>query len=197
MRWCWVMMLVVFNILNAQTVKTSAGNSNTPFTQGWLGIIAENMSTAMLIALGIEHGVLISDVIENSPAAKAGIRTGDVVVEFDGKPVDDIDNLRKMVRARPGVVVEMVIVRQLKRQKMKVQIGKRSGVSGKTEFKPQFPLREIYRSLFEMFKKIEPQLQTGKKMYQQSLDSIQMEIERLKKELEMLKRRLEAEKIAR
>ncbi len=197
MRWCWVMLLVVFNVLGAQTVQTSVGNGNAPFAKGWLGIIAEDMSTAMLIALGIEQGVLISDVIENSPAAKAGIRTGDVVVEFDGKPVDDIDSLRKMVRARPGVVVEMVIVRQQKRLKIKVQIGKRSGVSGKTEFKSQFPLREIYRSLLEIFKKVEPQLQTGKKMYEQSLDSIQMEIERLKKELETLKRRLEAEKIER
>ncbi|NPV13628.1 PDZ domain-containing protein [candidate division WOR-3 bacterium] len=156
------------------------------------------MSPAMLIALGIEHGVLISDVIENSPAVKAGIRTGDVIVEFDGKPVHDIDSLRKIVRARPGVVVEMVIVRQLKRLKIKVQIGIRSGVmSSKTEFKPQFPLRDIYRSLLEIFKKVEPQLQTGKMMYQQSLDSIRVEIERLKKELEALKEKLEAEKIER
>lgn len=197
MRSCWVMMLVVFNVLSAQTVKTPVEKSNATFAQGWLGIIAENMSPAMLIALGIEHGVLISDVIENSPAAKAGIRTGDVIVEFEGKAVDDIDSLRKMVRARPGVVVEMVIVRQLKRLKIKVQIGKRSGVSSKTELKPQFPLREIYRTLFEIVKKIEPQLQTGKKMYQQSLDSIQKEIERLKKELEALQERLEAEKIER
>jgi len=45
-------------------------------------------------------GVLVRDVAEGSAAAKAGLRSGDVIVEVDRRPVQSVDDLRSAVRAR-------------------------------------------------------------------------------------------------
>ncbi|MCR4423367.1 MAG: PDZ domain-containing protein [candidate division WOR-3 bacterium] len=190
MRWWFVLLLLILQPVNGQGEKVSV------YEQGWLGIVGENMSPAMLAALGIEHGVLVSDVIENSPAAKSGFKMGDVITEFAGQPVDGIDILRQMVLSRPNQFVEVVVVRRFKRFKVSVKIGRRPGVRQERDLIPGFKFHDIYRTLVEIYRRLEPQLQTGKRMYQQSLDSIQREIERLKNELEVLRQKYEEKTVA-
>jgi membrane-associated protease RseP (regulator of RpoE activity) len=185
MRWWFILLLLSLQPVNEQGEKVSI------YEQGWFGIVAENMSPAMLVALGIEHGVLVSDVIENSPAAKAGFKMGDVITEFDGQPVDGIDILRQMVLSHPNEFVEIVAVRRFKRFKVSVKVGRRPGVRHERDLIPGVKFHDIYRTLVEIVRRLEPQLQTGKRMYQQSLDSIQREIERLKNELDVLRKRYE------
>src|SRR5205823_3250382 len=51
------------------------------------------------------HGVLVTRVLEDTPAARAGIKAGDVIVEFDGRSVENGDALRRMINeAREGEV---------------------------------------------------------------------------------------------
>ncbi len=190
MRWWFILLLLSLQPVNEQGEKVSI------YEQGWLGIVAENMTPAMLVALGIEHGVLVSDVIENSPAAKAGFKMGDVITEFDGQPVDGIDILRQMVLSRPDEFVEIVAVRRFKRFKVSVKIGRRPKVRHERDLIPGSKFHDIYRTLVQIVRRLEPQLQTGKRMYQQSLDSIQREIERLKNELDVLRKRYEEKTVA-
>jgi PDZ domain-containing protein/peptidase M28-like protein len=61
---------------------------------------------------GPPHGVRFSDVHEGSPAAKAGLRAGDVLVEFDGKPIDNLYDFTYALRQhKPGDKVKVKVLR--------------------------------------------------------------------------------------
>jgi serine protease Do len=71
-------------------------------TRGWLGVSIQRVTPEIAQALGLEknQGALVSNVIENSPAAQAGVQAGDVIVEFGGERIDDSAKL-------PAVVARM------------------------------------------------------------------------------------------
>jgi len=75
-----------------------------------------------------DKGVKLSDVRENSPAARGGIKGGDVIVGFAGRPISSIyDYTDNLGRARPGDVVDVVVKRDGKDVTLKVTIGSRPG----------------------------------------------------------------------
>ncbi len=63
--------------------------SKGKFTRSWIGIKIQTMTQALAqsYGLGKAQGALVSEVIKDGPAAKGGVREGDVILEFDGKPV--------------------------------------------------------------------------------------------------------------
>ncbi len=66
-----------------------------------------------------DYGLRVTGVREGSPAAKAGLQAGDVVVEFDGKPIADIYAYTYALRdKKPGDVVKVVVERDGKRVTM-------------------------------------------------------------------------------
>jgi serine protease Do len=82
--------------------------------RGQLGVRIQDVTPAMAkrLELGEARGALVGEVSPKSPAAKAGVQSGDVVVEFDGKPVRDSRQLRLAVgRAKPGATVPLKVVR--------------------------------------------------------------------------------------
>jgi len=82
--------------------------------RGQLGVRIQDVTPAMAkrLELADARGALVGEVTPRSPAAKAGVQSGDVVVEFDGKPVRDSRQLRLAVgRAKPGETVPLKIVR--------------------------------------------------------------------------------------
>ena len=66
--------------------------------RGWLGVRIQNLNSEVAEALGLENinGALVTDVPEG-PARKAGIRSGDVIIEFDGLKKNDSSSLVKVV----------------------------------------------------------------------------------------------------
>jgi serine protease Do len=69
------------------------------------------------------QGALVSDVMKDSPAAKAGIKRGDIILEFNGKSVKDVSNLRNMVaQSTIGNEVGMKILRSGREYSVKVTI---------------------------------------------------------------------------
>ncbi|GIX30873.1 MAG: serine protease [Porticoccaceae bacterium] len=95
--------------------------------RGYLGVVIQPLTAELAEAFGLEpqSGVLIAEVAEDSPAAKAGIRAGDVVVSYQGQPVRDVGDFRNRVAlTRPGTKASLEILRDGKRQRLEVTIGK-------------------------------------------------------------------------
>jgi serine protease Do len=79
---------------------------------------------AQSLGLSNTNGALLTSVEEAGPGDKAGLKPGDVVVEYNGKPVADNDSLVAMVVAtKPGATVPLTIVRDKKRQSVNVTVG--------------------------------------------------------------------------
>ena len=62
-------------------------------TRGWLGVSIQEMTPELAKSLGLKEkkGALVAQVVTGSPAEKAGIEQGDVIVEFDGKEVAEFE----------------------------------------------------------------------------------------------------------
>jgi serine protease Do len=94
--------------------------------RGQLGIGIQPMTPELAQQLGLNEtrGVLVNSVAENGPAAKAGIRRGDVIVAFNGKPVSDGNTLRNQIAGTaPGTQVKLTILRDKREQEIPVTLG--------------------------------------------------------------------------
>ena len=83
-------------------------------TRGWLGVGIQKITPELAKSFGLkeEKGALVSQVATGGPADKAGIETGDVIVEFDGKMVADSNDLPRMVASLPvGNTVSVKVLR--------------------------------------------------------------------------------------
>lgn len=93
--------------------------------RGWLGVSIQPVTPELAKQFGLKDnkGALVGDVVEDSPAEKAGIQHGDVIIEFDGKEVTDPSSLRNSVAGTsPGKKVSLKILRDGKVQKVDVTI---------------------------------------------------------------------------
>lgn len=93
--------------------------------RGWLGVTIQSLTPELVKQFNLkeEKGVLVGDVVEDSPAEKAGIERGDVIVEFDGKKVNDVTNLRNMVaNTLPNKEVAIKLIRGEKPKTVNVKI---------------------------------------------------------------------------
>jgi serine protease Do len=85
-------------------------------TRGWLGVAIQGITPAMAKSLGVNPdepaGVIVASVTPNSPAAKAGLKPGDIILSADGKPVKTVHDLPRLVAAMPpGQKLEMTLRR--------------------------------------------------------------------------------------
>lgn len=95
-------------------------------SSGWLGVtIAEvTAEKARELRLPAERGVLVTDVEENSPAAKAGLRANDVIIEYNGQRVEGTVQFRRMIRETPaGRTVQLTLWRDGRSQTVSVELG--------------------------------------------------------------------------
>jgi serine protease Do len=99
---------------------------------GYLGIAPENVNKENMSRYGLSapRGVGISNVSENSPAAKAGLKKGDVILEFDNEPVTSTRKLLRLVgESAPEQSVRLTISRNGSEQHVNVTLGERENVS--------------------------------------------------------------------
>ena len=98
-------------------------------TRGWLGVMIQNLTPdlAKSFSLKTTNGALVSEVLPNGPAFKGGLQRGDVIVEFSNQPVEDVSELPRLVAAvPPGETVDVVILRNGKKQTVRVTIDAQS-----------------------------------------------------------------------
>ncbi len=95
-------------------------------TRGYLGVYLEDLTEDMKRALDLKslEGVLINEVIANSPADNAGIKEGDVIIEYEGQKVTDVQSFRIMVASTtPGKTIKLKLIRDGKEIELRVKIG--------------------------------------------------------------------------
>jgi serine protease Do len=83
-------------------------------TRGWLGVVVQGITPDLAKALNLTStgGALVADVAPDSPAARAGLRSGDVIVEMNGKKADDSRQLQLLIaQMAPGAKLDMRILR--------------------------------------------------------------------------------------
>ncbi len=94
--------------------------------RGWLGVTIQGLTPELAKSFDIKEdkGALVTDVVKDSPAQKAGFKRGDLIVEFDGKTVRDETSLRNMVaNTPPGKTVQVRIIRDGKEKILTVTLG--------------------------------------------------------------------------
>jgi len=94
--------------------------------RGWLGAAIQDLNEDLAKSFGFDstEGVLVGDVVNDSPAEKAGLKAGDIVLTFNGKAVHDANELRHAVAATaPNSQAKMVVFRDGARQTLTVTVG--------------------------------------------------------------------------
>ncbi len=94
--------------------------------RGWLGVRIQSISDEIAENLGLkdQHGALVASVSPGGPAAKAGIKPGDVITSFDGKDVNEMRRLPRMVaETAVNKDVEVVLWRDGKKMTLKATVG--------------------------------------------------------------------------
>ena len=94
---------------------------------GWLGVSIQDISSKLAEKkkLKNEDGAYVSDVIDDSPADSAGVKKGDVIVEFNGRIIDDAGDLVRAVRkTKPGTSATIVVIRDNDKKSLSIAVGK-------------------------------------------------------------------------
>ena len=107
-------------------------------TRGFLGVGLQDVDANLAKSFNLpgQNGALVNDVSSNTPAKKAGIKSGDVIVEFNGKEVVDAHSLRMVVsECAPGTVVTIKLIRDGLARTLTVALGERpvEGVNNQNE----------------------------------------------------------------
>jgi serine protease Do len=94
--------------------------------RGWLGVRIQSVTPEIAEGLGLEsaRGALVASVTPDGPSAEAGLENGDVIVLFDGKPIDDMRELPRVVAdTEVGKAVEVVVIRRGEEMTFSVELG--------------------------------------------------------------------------
>lgn len=145
--------------------------------RGYLGIYPEDA----------DQGVLIVEVVRNSPAEKAGLRKGDVIIEFKGESVKSEKQLRKSIAdTRPQEEVEIIVLRNQQRENLIAEIGKAKPVFGQ--------LAEKYLTLPPAVPEIDIEIPEAADLefyyegqkYREAQEAYQLEVKKLKQEIKRM-----------
>lgn len=184
------MRIVRFLAVLVPVLAFAAASDSTEAKRGWLGVYTDDLTKPMLVALDIDHGVLVTDVAEESPAAKAGIEVGDVISSLDGQSTNDGSALRWAVRDRPEEKVVVRVHRRGKDKKLDVTLGAREGAEQTFNFEwpalPREALREAERALQEAGPSLKRELEHS----DLTLDSLREQMQELRNELNEVRKKL-------
>lgn len=126
--------------------------SSGKVSRGWLGVVIQEVTADLAESFGLDRprGALVSQVQEGSPAHKAGLQAADVILEFNGKAVENSGDLPRMVgMTKPGVKIPLQVWRKGKAQQLNVVLTElpaetqQAGGGGKTFSRGGLALSEL------------------------------------------------------
>ena len=94
--------------------------------RGWLGVLIQDVTLNLAESFGMQHphGALVAKVLPDSPAKKAGMKVGDVIVEFNQEEVQDSASLPPIVgSSKVGTQLPVTVIRNGREQTLKVTLG--------------------------------------------------------------------------
>jgi serine protease DegQ len=97
-------------------------------SRGWLGVEPQDLTPDLARAFGLsrDYGVIIAGVLVNGPAARGGVRVGDIMVSLNGQPVRDaVGFLNQIAPLKPGEPATLVVLRNGKEHTLKIDPGLR------------------------------------------------------------------------
>lgn len=95
-------------------------------TRGWMGVAIQEVTPDLADAFGLQkpHGALVAKVIPGGPAARSGIKVGDIITEYDGQQVNEANSFPLMVaRTQVNKEVRMKVLREGKDVPFRVTVG--------------------------------------------------------------------------
>src|SRR5208283_1823849 len=93
--------------------------------RGWLGLTIQNLTPELASSFGVSdtNGVLVANVLKGGPAGKAGIRQGDIITAYQGKPIDNPDEFRNEIAAAAiGQTITLSILRDGKSWDVNIKV---------------------------------------------------------------------------
>ena len=129
--------------------------------RGFLGVGNQDLNEKLAAYFGLEDtkGVVITEIVKDSAAEKAGLEQGDIIVEFDGKTVEKAYTFRSRVAVlKPDTEVKVVVLRDGKRKTFTVKLGERPVKKQISDAKSEsleqlgFDVQELTDELAEKFK---------------------------------------------
>ena len=111
-------------------------------SRGWLGVLIQEVTRELAESFGMEnpHGALVAKVLDDSPAAAAGLQVGDVIVEFNGKKVLRSSGLPPLVgRAKVGEESHLTVIRDKHSRNIDVMIAQLPTSITQAAFSPETP----------------------------------------------------------
>ena len=97
---------------------------------GWLGVRIRDLSEAeaedLAVKLGVRegYGVVVAEILKDTPAEASGLRAGDLIVSIDGRPLVETRTLQRLVGATPaGQELRLVVLREGQRRELRIRVG--------------------------------------------------------------------------
>lgn len=141
--------------------------------RAWLGVVINNAPGNM--------GVVIKEVIENSPAETAGLKKGDIIIALNGNNIPNLERLKEIIlTGEPGETVTLTIIRGKSRKEVPIELKERQ-VSVKLKDSSDFKIEKIIPERFT------EQKEALKETLREKIFRFSKELEKLKRELESLK----------
>lgn len=110
---------------NLQIPRVDRVFKEAGFGGGFLGLRIQSMTPDLASYFGVHEGILVLDVEDDSPSAKAGLRGGDVIIKVDNQDVSDASDFREYIRDRePGQRVDLTFKRKGETRRVQVEVGK-------------------------------------------------------------------------
>ena len=109
-------------------------------SRGWLGVLIQEVTRELAESFGMDnpHGALVAKVLDDSPAAEAGLQVGDVIVEFNGKKVMRSSGLPPLVgRAKVGKQARVTVIRDQQRKNIGVLIAQLPSAITQAAYTPE------------------------------------------------------------
>ncbi len=166
-------------------------------SEGYIGVGIQNLTEQLGDYFGVKDGagVLITEVFEDSPAAKAGLKAGDLVVAVDGEDIAQADELQEIIAdKKEGDQVSVEYLRHGNREKVTVEVAENSaGINRYSipDINIQIPNLSLMKNLDHFYFSDDDNGYFNAEEYKQQMKELKKELQEMSKELKEIQKKLE------